>query len=382
MTSVHIVGSHAPAQAAASATDGTDPAAGDLFAVLMAALLPQATAIGAAIGGDLTGAAATTATTTDATAVTADPKAAPGTDASAGALALVDMPAAALHGLETAVSAITADHGPEVIGDGKGKAEAGDGVLDLTAAAPATAAPTTTATPDATNTALLDPTLAATAPADRPVAEVEVEEEAERAEATATASVGASAATPKKAAAPLAETLEASVEDSTIHHVGEPLHQPTVHAAEHAPAETAPVAAPMPHVQLASVIAPLRRGADGEYRLAIRLRPEHLGTVDVDVQLHHGTVELHVRTEHEDARHLLVEHLDDLRNELQKAGLRTGNLDVSDRGQSRQAQGGNNGNGQRSPVNPNPAADGPATPTTTNRDAARPVEDGSVDIDI
>jgi flagellar hook-length control protein FliK len=375
---VHPAPSHTTAKPAGSVTgtpDGTEAAAGDLFAVLMAALMPQA----AVTDGAAPTLTPTTAAGGTVTAVAGEPGATG--DAAKGPTALLttDMPTAAIPGLETAAAAIAAP-GPHATGtDGLGDADAAKAgatageVVDLTTGSDA--APKT----EATNTALLNPTLAPQQVAERTSGDG-TETDGETAETT-TGSVDAIAGSAKKDAVPVATTLEDTIETPTTHHVIEAPHQPVVHAVENPHADTTPIAAPMPHQQLAAVIAPLRRGADGEYRLAIRLRPEHLGTVDVDVQLHHGTVEVHVRTEHADAHHLLSEHLDDLRRELENAGLRTGNLDVSERDDNRQAQAGN-GQGQRSPVDPRPGADGAATPTTTNRDAARPVQDGSVDIDI
>src|SRR5207248_6490811 len=67
VTTVHIVGNHAPAKSATGATDGTDPAAGDMFAALMAALLPQATAGDMSVAG-LAGPLVATASDTNAVA--------------------------------------------------------------------------------------------------------------------------------------------------------------------------------------------------------------------------------------------------------------------------------------------------------------------------
>ena len=107
---------------------------------------------------------------------------------------------------------------------------------------------------------------------------------------------------------------------------------PATISRPHAPAPTVDV---QPHQQIVSIVAPLRRHGDGSYRLNLHLRPAELGPVNLEVELHHGVVELHMAAEHDHARELLIEHLGDLRRELTEAGLTPGNLDVADGDQSR-----------------------------------------------
>src|SRR5205823_11324611 len=90
-----------------------------------------------------------------------------------------------------------------------------------------------------------------------------------------------------------------------------------------------------PHQQIVAVVAPLRRSGDGSYRLNLHLRPAELGPVNLEIQIHHGVVELHMGAENEHARELLSSSLEDLRRDLTQAGLNPGRLDVSDGNQPR-----------------------------------------------
>src|SRR5205823_5874158 len=87
------------------ATDGTDPAAGDMFAALMAALLPQATVGDMSVAG-LAGPLVATAGDTTAVATATDGQGTP------AVLNLTDGATATVQGLDSAIAAITAD-GPK-----------------------------------------------------------------------------------------------------------------------------------------------------------------------------------------------------------------------------------------------------------------------------
>jgi hypothetical protein len=49
----------------------------------------------------------------------------------------------------------------------------------------------------------------------------------------------------------------------------------------------------------------------------------------MEVRLRHSTIELHMRADHQEARALITQHLDDLRQELRDAGLNPTTVDVS-----------------------------------------------------
>lgn len=100
-----------------------------------------------------------------------------------------------------------------------------------------------------------------------------------------------------------------------------------------APARPAAPAAD-PHIQVARIVRPLRLGNDGAYELALDLTPAELGRVRIDVELRGATISLTLRADNPATRELLQSSLDQLRSELEAAGLHTGNLDVGGRGAS------------------------------------------------
>jgi len=91
---------------------------------------------------------------------------------------------------------------------------------------------------------------------------------------------------------------------------------------------TSPAAPPPVHEQVVEVVRPLHQLADGTHRLSLRLRPDELGAVTIEVALHHGTMSVHLVGETAAARDALAAGLADLRAELERAGVRTGWLDV------------------------------------------------------
>jgi flagellar hook-length control protein FliK len=112
-------------------------------------------------------------------------------------------------------------------------------------------------------------------------------------------------------------------------------HTPT--AAATAPAVSTPEAAPPapappPSEQLAAVIRPLPRGANGSYQVRIELRPPELGRVDLRVEMRDGVLHASIHTEHAHTADLVRSALDELRARLDADGLEAGRLTVDARG--------------------------------------------------
>lgn len=97
-------------------------------------------------------------------------------------------------------------------------------------------------------------------------------------------------------------------------------------------------AAPSLPDQLVEVLSPLRRTPDGTHRMAIQLRPDELGDVDIEFQVRGNEISLSLRADLSSTNELLRESLAQLRAELDAAGFRSGTLDVTDHGDPR-AQG-------------------------------------------
>ncbi len=104
---------------------------------------------------------------------------------------------------------------------------------------------------------------------------------------------------------------------------------PTAAAAPAAPAASPP---PPPVDQLAAVIRPLQRSADGNYQLRIEMRPEELGRVDMRVELRDGVLHASIHTEHTQTAELVRNTLGELRSKLAADGLRSGQLTVDSQG--------------------------------------------------
>jgi len=81
--------------------------------------------------------------------------------------------------------------------------------------------------------------------------------------------------------------------------------------------------------QLASVLAPVARQADGSYKVSLRLQPDELGTVHVDLRLEAGTINVSLHAEGDAARDTLRQNLGQLREQLSGQGFATGQFDVS-----------------------------------------------------
>ena len=177
------------------------------------------------------------------------------------------------------------------------------------------------------------------------------------------------AATPVVDIAPSAEKAGAADVNPLAAAPSSPATAATERAAAVAPAPRA--AAPDPHVQVARVVRPLSLGDDGAYELALDLTPAELGRVRIDVELRGSTIHLSLRADNAATRELLSSSLQQLRNELEAAGLNAGHLDVGQQGAN--SRGGADARQQHTPTSSaDAAADVPAdtAATTTTEDAA------------
>jgi len=114
--------------------------------------------------------------------------------------------------------------------------------------------------------------------------------------------------------------------------------QPTTGGAGSAPTSTSVVAvadkapttaAPSSPVhQLVEVVTTSARGPGRTHRAVVELTPPELGTVRLEIRLRDGSIDLHVRADNEKTATLLRSHLEQLREELEAAGLTTGRLEV------------------------------------------------------
>ncbi len=103
---------------------------------------------------------------------------------------------------------------------------------------------------------------------------------------------------------------------------------PTATAPASPPPSGAPEAPPVAE-QLVGRVSSLLSGPDGTHELSIELRPAELGTVRLHVTLDDGVVSVRLHADDPASRQLLAGSLDDLRQQLSRAGIRTGALDVS-----------------------------------------------------
>jgi flagellar hook-length control protein FliK len=101
-----------------------------------------------------------------------------------------------------------------------------------------------------------------------------------------------------------------------------------------AAAPTAPAAPPdpPPAAQLAAVIRPLQRGADGTYQVRIEMRPPEIGRVDMRVEIRDGVIHAAIHTEHAQTADLVRSALDDLRARLDADGMQSGQFTVDAQG--------------------------------------------------
>jgi hypothetical protein len=111
-----------------------------------------------------------------------------------------------------------------------------------------------------------------------------------------------------------------------------PLHAAPVETLD-APAAATPAAprpAAPPAAQIVSHVSPLLQRPDGSYHVSVRLRPEELGGVRIDVHLVDGQVSLQLRADTQVGHEALRTSLPQLRHELEAAGVSPGTLDLGD----------------------------------------------------
>jgi flagellar hook-length control protein FliK len=361
------------AKAGASDKDGTDAGLSDVFASLVGALLNPALATATPI---VDGSAPTAATPAAAIATTSS-----------------------ISSISAATTALSASAGSA--GFAGKSADTGATPLDLTATAPAeaaaappvlsTAAAAIAQAANAGGTVTIDaPTAIATVtPTALPAATVlqarqsaqepVVVENKPSAETANTAAASKSSASATPAAIAAAEEDDDVDTEAVSNHIAVEMPDQQGHALGHvAPTGkthvTAPTSAVEPHQQIAAVVSPLRRRGDGSYQLTLHIKPEHLGNVDLHVDLHHGTVDLHMHTDNQQAHDAILDHLDDLKSELERAGLKAGQFDVGT-GDNRQQPQANTGTTRPTfaPVQPIPEAE-VAVPTQAIAD------DSTVDV--
>ena len=80
--------------------------------------------------------------------------------------------------------------------------------------------------------------------------------------------------------------------------------------------------------QLATVLGPAARQPDGSYQVTIRLQPEELGVVHVELHLEGSTVNVSLHADGDATRDMLRQNLGQLRQQLASGGLTTGRFDV------------------------------------------------------
>ena len=100
---------------------------------------------------------------------------------------------------------------------------------------------------------------------------------------------------------------------------------PNTGAAQGDGAKDAPLS-----TQLATALAPTANQREGSYQVNIRLQPEELGVVHVEVHLEAGTINVQLHAEGDATRDMLRQNLGQLRQEMAATGLSTGHFDVGD----------------------------------------------------
>ncbi|HYH49193.1 MAG TPA: flagellar hook-length control protein FliK [Acidimicrobiia bacterium] len=89
-----------------------------------------------------------------------------------------------------------------------------------------------------------------------------------------------------------------------------------------------PVAPPAVPDQIVSAVVPLHGRGDGRHEVTLELRPDHLGTIRVEVTVEHQTVHLALHAVEPETNRLLAAALPELRTALADAGLTAGHLGV------------------------------------------------------
>jgi flagellar hook-length control protein FliK len=118
------------------------------------------------------------------------------------------------------------------------------------------------------------------------------------------------------------------------------------------------------HTPIVTAVLPLVQRGDGSYHVAVRLHPEELGAVDVDVELRGGEINLRLRTETVAGRDAIRLALPMLRSELEAAGVQTGTFDLGDQPSGQLPQQQQQGSGSSSPAFTTAALDEVPVPDT------------------
>jgi hypothetical protein len=152
-----------------------------------------------------------------------------------------------------------------------------------------------------------------------------------------------------------------------------PFSAPTTAATTFAPTPPAPVAASAnasdgtaanatvalaPAEQLVSVLTPLRATTNGTYTLRLELKPPELGRVEMRVEMKDGVLSASIHADHEGSAQLVRDALADLRDLLNKGGVQTGDLTVSDGGVGPDSR-----DGSDAASSAGTASSGPSTPS-------------------
>jgi flagellar hook-length control protein FliK len=106
-----------------------------------------------------------------------------------------------------------------------------------------------------------------------------------------------------------------------------------VTAPAHArPAELSPEVAASVRAQVTAAVGSMQKRPDGVYRVSVRLDPDELGPVHLDVEVHGTHLRVHLDAETDAARHTLKAGVDQLRASLEGAGTHSADVDVGNGG--------------------------------------------------
>ncbi len=113
-------------------------------------------------------------------------------------------------------------------------------------------------------------------------------------------------------------------------------HAPTGDVARPTPIPVGDHATQSAHAarQVLQVVKPFRLAPDGDYQMTLQLRPEALGRVELSVTMRDGQLSLQLAADNSGSRDLLRQSLNDLRSELEGAGIAAGSLDVAAEGRT------------------------------------------------
>jgi len=126
-----------------------------------------------------------------------------------------------------------------------------------------------------------------------------------------------------------------------------------------------PVAPPAVPEQIVSAVVPLHGRGDGRHEVTLELRPDHLGTIRVEVSVEHQTVHLTIHAADPATSRLLAANLPELRTAFADAGLTAGHLGV----------GADSGHGAGHWRNPSGAAETDRRPTAAGLSGAATSQD-------